>query len=144
MHGCYCIDTGLDLNGFTSAMRSHSAQCGNGRPQGLNEWKYGILRAAEEVVRAGVLSYVSGSESELVSPVSQSIDWSLGLGVGVVVWVLFVCFGAVVSFFLDQSVCSSYQPMTYLAYLHDCHCCHNERSLDQKKKRLQSLSRTSH
>ena len=29
-----------------------------------SEWKYGILLAAEEVVRAGVLSYVPGSESE--------------------------------------------------------------------------------
>ena len=29
-----------------------------------NEWKYGILLAAEEVVRAGVLSYAPGSESE--------------------------------------------------------------------------------
>ena len=44
-----------------------------------------------------------------------------------------VCFGVVVSLFYDQSVCSSYQPMTYLAYLHDCHSCHNERSIDQKK-----------
>ena len=29
-----------------------------------NEWKYGILLAAEEVARAGVLSYAPGSESE--------------------------------------------------------------------------------
>ena len=35
---------------------SHYARRGNGGPQDPNEWKYGILRAAEEVVRAGVLS----------------------------------------------------------------------------------------
>ena len=29
--------------------------------------------------------------------------------------------------------------MTYLAYLHDCHCCHNERSIDQKKVVRDSL-----
>ena len=57
------------------------ARRGNGGPQDPNEWKYGILRAAEEVVRAGVLSYAPGSESERVSPVSQFIDWS-----GFVVW----------------------------------------------------------
>ena len=55
---------------------SHYARRGNGGPQDPNEWKYGILRAAEEVVRAGVLSYAPGSESEHVSPVSQFIDWS--------------------------------------------------------------------
>ena len=61
-----------------------------------NEWKYGILRAAEEVVRAGVLSYAPGSESERVSPVSQFIDWSGFVGWLVVgVW-LFVCFAFVV------------------------------------------------
>ena len=48
-----------------------------------------ILRAAEEVVRAGVLSYAPGSESERVSPVSQFIDWSFLL-VGVGGWGLVV------------------------------------------------------
>ena len=41
-----------------------SMQCGDTSP---NEWKYGILFAAEEVVRAGVLSYAPVSESEHVS-----------------------------------------------------------------------------
>ena len=36
----------------------------------------------------------------------------------------------------DQSVRSSYQPMTSLAYLHDCHSCYNERSIVQKKKSI--------
>ena len=73
---CIALILALISMDFTSAMGSHYAQGGNGRPQDLNEWKYGILRAAEEVVRAGVLSYAPGSESERVSPVSQSIDWS--------------------------------------------------------------------
>ena len=56
------------------------------------------------------------SESERVSPVSQSIDWScLVFGVGVGAWLWLVCFGAVVTGFYDLSVCSSYQQMTYLA-----------------------------
>ena len=45
-----------------------------------NEWKYGILLAAEEVVRAGVLSYSPGSESKHVSLVSPFIDWSRFVG----------------------------------------------------------------
>ena len=69
-----------------------------------------FMSSFEEVVRAGVLSYAPGSESEHVSRVSPSIDW---LCVGwclVVGGVLF----PVVRFFLfpDQSVRSSYQPMT--------------------------------
>ena len=39
------------------------AHPGNAGPPDPNEWKYGILLAAEEVVRAGVLSYAPGSES---------------------------------------------------------------------------------
>ena len=34
----------------------------------------------------------------------------------------------------DQPVRSSYQPMTIIAYLHDCHCRYDERSTVQKKK----------
>ena len=56
-------------------------------------------------------------------------------GLLVWVWLLgrFVCFAF--AFFLssDQSVRSSYQPMTSLAYLHDCHCRYDERSVVQKK-----------
>ena len=37
-------------------------------------------------------------------------------------------------FFCAQSVRPRYQSMTSIAYLHDCHCCHNERSIVQKKK----------
>ena len=40
------------------------AHLDNAGPPDPNEWKYGILFAAEEVVRAGVLSYAPGSESE--------------------------------------------------------------------------------
>ena len=87
---------------------------GNAGPPDPNEWKYGILLAAEEVVRAGVLSYAPGSESEHVSLVSPFIDWSCFVG-----WCLFVGGGFVAlcgSFWLaDQSVRSCYQPMTSLA-----------------------------
>ena len=63
-----------------------------------NEWKYGILRAAEEVVRAEILSYAPVSESEHVSPVSPFIDWSGFVGWFSVVAVLFVWFALVVFF----------------------------------------------
>ena len=99
-----------------------------------NYWKYGILRAAEDVVRAGVLSYAPGSESVHMFHLSHlhrlvSFCW-FGFGC----WGGFVCFA--VAFFLstDQSVRSSCQPMTSLAYLHDCHCRYDERSIVQKKK----------
>ena len=69
-----------------------------------NYWKYCILRAAEEVVRAGVLSYAPGSESvhmfhlshfhRLVS-FGRFVLWLLGL---------LVCFGSVFALFSDQSV----------------------------------------
>ena len=49
-------------------------------------------------------------------------------------WGGFFCFGVFVCLILDQSVRSSYQPMTSLAYIHDCHCCYDERSIDQKKR----------
>ena len=39
----------------------------------------------------------------------------------------------------DQPARSSYQPMTIIAYLHDCHCRYDERSIVQKKKHTQSL-----
>ena len=66
---------------------------GNAGPPDPNEWKYGILLAAEEVVRAGVLSYAPGSESEHVSLVSPFIDWSRFVGL-----CLFVCWGGLVCF----------------------------------------------
>ena len=98
-----------------------------------NYWKYGILRAAEDVVRAGVLSYAPGSESVHMFHLSHfhrlvSFCW-FGFGC----WGGSVCFA--VAFFLstDQSVRSSCQPMTSLAYLHDCHCRYDERSIVQKK-----------
>ena len=73
------------------------AHPGNAGPPDPNERKYGTLLAAEEVVRAGVLSYAPGSESEHVSPVSPFIDWSCVVGWCLVVGgVLF----AVVWFFL--------------------------------------------
>ena len=64
-------------------------------PQGPNGWKYGILQAAEDVMRAGVLSNAPGSESECVSLVSQFIDWSVfvgGLVFGVWLCLGFLCF----------------------------------------------------
>ena len=64
----------------------------NAEPADPNEWKYGILLAAEEVVRAGVLSYAPGSESKHVSLVSPFIDWSRFVGFVLVVWGgLFAC-----------------------------------------------------
>ena len=53
---------------------------GNAGPPDPNERKYGILLAAEEVVRVEVLSYAPGSESEHVSSVSPIIDWSCVVG----------------------------------------------------------------
>ena len=51
-----------------------------------------------------------------------------GLVVGGVCWVsLFVLLTT------DQPVRSSYQPMTIIAYLLDCHCRYDERSIVQKK-----------
>ena len=60
-------------------------------------------------------------------------DWSAFVGLG---WLLgrFVCFAFAFFLFTDQPVRSSYQPMTILAYLHDCHCRYDERSIVQKKK----------
>ena len=60
------------------------------------------------------------------------IDWSAFVGLG---WLLgrFVCFAFAFFLSTDQSVRSSYQPMTSLAYLHDCHCRYDERSIVQKK-----------
>ena len=48
----------------------------------------------------------------------------LGVGVGCV-----CCF----FFLVDQSLRSSYLPMTSLAQFRDCHSCYDERSIDQKK-----------
>ena len=60
-------------------------------------------------------------------------DWSVFVGLG---WLLgrFVCFAFASLLSTDQPVRSSYQPMTILAYLHDCHCRYDERSTVQKKK----------
>ena len=80
-----------------------------------NEWKYGILLAAEEVVRAGVLSYAPGCESEQVSLVSPFIDWSGFVGWCLVVGGGFVCFVWFLVWLADQSVRSCYQSMTILA-----------------------------
>ena len=53
----FFIDTGRDFKECYFCLGdSHYARPGNGGPQYPNEWKYGILLAAEEVVRAGVLS----------------------------------------------------------------------------------------
>ena len=53
----FFIDTGRDFKECYFCLGDlHYARPGNGGPQDPNEWKYGILLAAEEVVRAGVLS----------------------------------------------------------------------------------------
>ena len=49
-------------------------------------------------------------------------------------WGGFVCFAFAFFLSTDQSVRSSCQPMTSLAYFHDCHCRYDERSIVQKKK----------
>ena len=48
------------------------------------------------------------------------------------VWVLF-WLGLLLLHLVDQSLRSSYLPMTSLAQLRDCHSCYDERSNDQKK-----------
>ena len=48
-------------------------------------------------------------------------------------WGGLVCFAVAFFLFTDQSVRSSCQPMTSLAYLHDCHSRYDERSIVQKK-----------
>ena len=49
------------------------------------------------------------------------------------VWVLF-WLGLLLLHLVDQSLRSSYLPMTSLAQFRDCHSCYDERSIDQKKK----------
>ena len=64
-------------------------------------------------------------------------DWSDFVGLVWVLWGLFVF----LCFFVDHwPICSSYQLMTIIAYLHDCHCRYDERSIVQKKKFQFSLS----
>ena len=98
-----------------------------------NYRKYGILRAAEEVVRAGVLSYAPGSESVHMFHLSHFHRLVSFCCFGFGCWGGFVCFAVAFFLFADQSVRSSYQPMTSLAYLHDCHSRYDERSIVQKK-----------
>ena len=55
-------------------------------------------------------------------------------------WLGLVVVGVCLCFFAfllttDQPARSSYQPMTIIAYLHDCHCRYDERSNVQKKKK---------
>ena len=106
---------------------------GNWWPHGIKYWKYGILWAAEDVVRAGVLSYAPGSESAHMFHLSHFHRLVRFCWFGLVVGGVCLCFFA---FLLttDQPVRSSYQPMTIIAYLHDCHCRYDERSNVQKKK----------
>ena len=94
-----------------------------------------LLHAAEEVVRAGVKSFVH----QVVRAVSPFRLFHLSL-TGQHWWVLlFACWGFVLLLFVllfllvDQSLRSSCLPMTILAQLRDCHSCYDERSIDQKK-----------
>ena len=84
----------------------------------------------------GFLSYAPGSESAHMFHLSHfhrlvSFCW-FGFGC----WGGFVCFAFAFFLSTDQSVRSSCQPMTSLAYFHDCHCRYDERSIVQKKKWL--------
>ena len=79
----------------------------NVRPQGPNGWKYGVLQAAEDVMRAGVLSNAPGSESECVSLVSQFIDWSVF--VGGLVFGVWLCLGFLCSALLFP--CLNWRPI---------------------------------
>ena len=47
-------DPGREVKVFAFALVTPCARPGNCWPQGIKYWKYGILRAAEDVVRAGV------------------------------------------------------------------------------------------
>ena len=81
----------------------------------------------------GFLSYAPGSESAHMFHLSHfhrlvSFCW-FGFGC----WGGFVCFAFAFFLSTDQSVRSSCQPMTSLAYFHDCHCRYDERSIVQKK-----------
>ena len=49
------------------------------------------------------------------------------------VWVL-LWLGLLLLHLVDQSLRSSYLPMTSLAQFRDCHSCYDERSIDQKKR----------
>ena len=59
-------------------------------------------------------------------------------------WGGFVCFAFAFFLSTDQSVRSSCQPMTSLAYFHDCHCRYDERSIVQKKTFLHQLEHLLH
>ena len=78
------------------------------------------------------MSYAPGSESAHMFHLSHHrlvrFCW-----LGLVVVGVCLCFFA---FLLttDQPARSSYQPMTIIAYLHDCHCRYDERSNVQKKE----------
>ena len=67
--------------------------------------------------------------------VSPFIDWSALVGSFVLVWVL-LWLGLLLLHLVDQSLRSSYLPMTSLAQFRDCHSCYDERSIDQKKKAI--------
>ena len=54
------------------------------------------------------------------------------MGSFVFAWVLF-WLGSLLLHLVDQSLRSSYLPMTSLAQFRDCHSCYDERSIDQKK-----------
>ena len=101
----------------------------------MEVWHF--LHAAEEVVRAGVFhSIAPGSES--VSPFHLfhlSLIGQLWWVLLFLVWVL-LCLGLLLLLLVDQSVRSSYLPMTSLAQFRDCHSCYDERSIDPKKNSL--------
>ena len=98
--------------------------------------EYGILLAAEQVVRAGVLSHAPGCESVTRFTCLTFHGLVYNGRFFVCCWLLGRLLVVAFSLDQDQSVRSSYQPMTSLAYFHDCHSCYDERSIVQKKNVL--------
>ena len=89
MHGLLdLLDTGCDFPAWVTLFIHILAMLGH-----LIRMNGSMVSfAAEEIVRAGVLSYAPGSESEHVSLVSPFIDWSRFVGLCLFVGGGFVCF----------------------------------------------------
>ena len=125
------IDPGRDVKvSYLCLGDTFYARPGNCGPQGielLEVWhSTSCWRCCES---RGFLSYAPGSESAHMFHLSHfhrlvSFCW-FGFGC----WGGFVCFAFAFFLSTDQSVRSSCQPMTSLAYFHDCHCRYDERSI---------------
>ena len=98
----------------------------------MEVWHF--LHAAEEVVRAGVFHSILHQVVKAWARFTCfTFHWLVSSG-GFFCFLFGCCFGWVCCFHLvDQSLRSSYLPMTSLAQFRDCHSCYDERSIDQKK-----------